>query len=184
MKQVAQAIRVTERERTRGIGRRWSLIGPFETMALGGRETFLKIALGEQDATAQEWIAGFCPDRDQGWVRGRMALMLFEGDDVKKTVAVQLAGPPGEGRKRLAEAGLTVSAFGPKVTVSAVRFGSRARKSGFEQGFQVSAVKVPTDRPSEHWVYIPALALVAFIWFLQGARTRGPRKKKAVRATA
>lgn len=27
-----------------GIGRRWSLIGPFETMALGGRETFLKIA--------------------------------------------------------------------------------------------------------------------------------------------
>ncbi|HVS10379.1 MAG TPA: 3-hydroxyacyl-CoA dehydrogenase family protein, partial [Planctomycetota bacterium] len=28
----------------RGIGRRWSLIGPFETMALGGRETFIKIA--------------------------------------------------------------------------------------------------------------------------------------------
>lgn len=27
-----------------GIGRRWSLVGPFETMALGGRETFLKIA--------------------------------------------------------------------------------------------------------------------------------------------
>jgi len=33
-------------------------------------------------------------------------------------------------------------------------------------------VKVPTERPSEHWVYIPALALVAFIWFLQRARTR------------
>ncbi|MGH2377633.1 MAG: 3-hydroxyacyl-CoA dehydrogenase family protein [Candidatus Limnocylindria bacterium] len=28
----------------RAIGRRWSLIGPFETMALGGRETFVKIA--------------------------------------------------------------------------------------------------------------------------------------------
>jgi 3-hydroxybutyryl-CoA dehydrogenase len=28
----------------RALGRRWSLIGPFETMALGGRETFLKIA--------------------------------------------------------------------------------------------------------------------------------------------
>lgn len=28
----------------RTLGRRWSLIGPFETMALGGRETFLRIA--------------------------------------------------------------------------------------------------------------------------------------------
>jgi 3-hydroxybutyryl-CoA dehydrogenase len=28
----------------RVLGRRWSLIGPFETMALGGRETFMKIA--------------------------------------------------------------------------------------------------------------------------------------------
>ena len=28
----------------RVLGRRWSLVGPFETMALGGRETFVKIA--------------------------------------------------------------------------------------------------------------------------------------------
>lgn len=28
----------------RVLGRRWSLVGPFETMALGGRETFMKIA--------------------------------------------------------------------------------------------------------------------------------------------
>ncbi len=27
-----------------GLGRRWSLVGPFETMALGGRDTFLAIA--------------------------------------------------------------------------------------------------------------------------------------------
>jgi TRAP transporter 4TM/12TM fusion protein len=94
-----------------------------------------------------------------------------EGDDVKKTVAVQL-GKPGDGRKRLAEAGLTISALGSEVRVSAVKFGSRAKKSGFEQGFKVAAVKVPSDRPSEHWVYIPALALVAFVWLLQRARTR------------
>src|SRR5687768_12186496 len=92
-----------------------------------------------------------------------------EGEDVRKTVAVQL-GTPGDGRKRLAEAGLTISALGPEVRVSAVKFGSRAKKSGFEQGFKVAAVKVPSDRPSEHWVYIPALALVAFVWFLQRRR--------------
>ena len=38
---------------------------------------------------------------------------------MRKTVAVQL-GAPGDGRKRLAEAGLTVSALGPEVRVSAV----------------------------------------------------------------
>jgi TRAP transporter 4TM/12TM fusion protein len=97
-----------------------------------------------------------------------------EGEDVRKTVAVQLTGAPGDGRKRLADAGLTISALGPEVRVSAVKFGSRARKSGFEQGFKVAAVKVPTDRPSEHWVYIPALALIAFVWFLQRARARRP----------
>jgi TRAP transporter 4TM/12TM fusion protein len=101
----------------------------------------------------------------------------IEGEDVRKTVAVQL-GAPGDGRKRIAEAGLTVSAFGGQVQVTGVKFGSRAKKSGFEQGFKVAAIKVPTDRPSEHWVYIPALALVAFVWFLQGARSRrGARRR-------
>ena len=95
----------------------------------------------------------------------------IEGEDVRKTVAVQL-GAPSEGRKRLAEAGLSVSAFGGQVQVTAVRFGSRAKKSGFEQGFKVAAVKVPTERPSEHWVYIPALALAALVWFLQRARRK------------
>jgi TRAP transporter 4TM/12TM fusion protein len=97
----------------------------------------------------------------------------IEGEDVRKTVAVQLT-EPGDGRKRLAAAGLTITSLGENVRVAAVRFGSRAKKSGFEQGFDVAAVKVPTDRPSEHWVYVPALALVAFVYFLQ--RSRGRRR--------
>jgi TRAP transporter 4TM/12TM fusion protein len=96
-----------------------------------------------------------------------------EGEDVKKTVAVHL-GKPGEGRQRLAEAGLTLQVLGEEVRTSTVKFGSRAKKSGFEQGWKVSAIKVPTDRPSEHWVYIPGLALAAFVWFLQRARMRRP----------
>jgi TRAP transporter 4TM/12TM fusion protein len=118
-------------------------------------------------------VAGELPQND------RLVLVIegtnVEGEDVKKTVAVQLTSPPGEGRKRLADAGLTISALGPEVRVSAVKFGSRAKKSGFEQGFKVGSVKVPTDRPSEHWVYIPALALVALVWFLQRNRTTGRR---------
>jgi hypothetical protein len=149
------------------------------TFALFRPDAFMdRIAPPYAEAPAKEIfkIAGQLPEDD------RLVLVIqgttIEGDEVKKTVAVQLASPPGDGRKRLAEAGLTVTALGPQVQVAAVRFGSRARKSGFEQGFEVSAVKVPTDRPSEHWVYLPALALVAFIWFLQRARTRrSPRKQ-------
>jgi TRAP transporter 4TM/12TM fusion protein len=101
----------------------------------------------------------------------------IEGEDVRKTVAVQLV-EPGNGRKRLAAAGLTVSAFGDDVRVAAVRFGSRAKKSGFEQGFEVATVKVPTDRPSEHLVYIPALALIAFVYFLQRGRGKGRGRRR------
>jgi len=99
----------------------------------------------------------------------------LEGEDVSKTVAVQLA-KPGEGRQRLAEAGLTVQVLGDEVRTTGVKFGSRAKKSGFEQGWKVSAVKVPTDRPSDSWVYVPALALVAFLYLLQ--RRRAPRSAR------
>jgi TRAP transporter 4TM/12TM fusion protein len=109
--------------------------------------------------------------------------MTIEGDEIRKTVAVQLT-EPGEARKRLAEAGLTISAFGDQVQVAAVRFGSRARRSGFEQGFQIAAVKVPTDRPSEHWIYIPALLVVGFVWFMQGLRTRGAKPRLRRRQAA
>jgi TRAP transporter 4TM/12TM fusion protein len=93
----------------------------------------------------------------------------IEGDDVRKTVAVQLT-KPGEGRERVTEAGLTLTLLGDQVQISNVKFGSRAKKSGFEQGWKVAAIKVPTDRPSEHWVYIPALALLAFLYFVQRRR--------------
>ncbi len=92
-----------------------------------------------------------------------------EGDEVRKTVAVRL-GKPGEGRERLREGGLTLTTLGDQVQISNVRFGSRAKRSGFEQGWNVTAIKVPTDRASEHWVYIPALALLAFLYFLQRRR--------------
>ncbi len=107
---------------------------------------------------------------DQG---KRLALIIegtnLEGEDIRKTVGVQLR-EPGDGRKRLQEAGLTVTALGEQVQIANVRFGSRARKSGFEIGWQIGGVLVPTARPSMHWVYIPALLLVALLWWGQGRR--------------
>jgi TRAP transporter 4TM/12TM fusion protein len=116
-------------------------------------------------------VAKSLPERD------RVVLVIeginVEGEIVRKTLAVQL-GKPGEGRQRLAEAGLTLQALGDEVRIAGVRFGSRAKKAGFEQGWTVSSIKLPSDRPSPQWVYIPAIALAAFIWFLQRSRRRRP----------
>nr|MBA3255010.1 DUF3394 domain-containing protein [Burkholderiaceae bacterium] len=105
----------------------------------------------------------------------------LEGADRRKTVAVQL-GPKGAGsgggnalvdaRRRLTEAGLTVSGLGEQLQVGAVQFGSRAAKARIEQGFEIVAVKLPTDRISAHWFYIPGLAIALLVWLLQGWRMR------------
>ncbi|MSQ53996.1 MAG: TRAP transporter fused permease subunit [Betaproteobacteria bacterium] len=95
----------------------------------------------------------------------------IEGSELRKTVSLQL-GKPGEGRQRLADAGLTLRTLGDEISIVGVKFGSKARRAGFEQGWKVAVLKVPSDRPSAHWVYIPALALVALVFFLQRLRLR------------
>ena len=110
---------------------------------------------------------------------GRLVMVIkgttVEGDDVTKTVAVRL-GPAGEdGRKRLAEAGLTLSSLGDATQLSGVKFGSRAKKSGFEQGWDVARIEVPSGRATPHWFYLPALALIALVWWAQGRRLHAGR---------
>ena len=93
----------------------------------------------------------------------------IEGDDIRKTVSVRM-GKPDDARKRLAEAGVTFSMLGDEVRIGTVKFGSRAKRGGFEQGWEVKEIKVRSDAPSEHWVFIPAFAIIAFVYFLQRRR--------------
>src|SRR5690606_7680532 len=123
--------------------------------------------------------AGSLPDG------GRLVAVLhgmnIEGDELTKTVAVALpALPEGDtstgaaaGRKRLAEAGLMVTALGDQVQIGAVQFGSRARRAGWEQGWDVVSAKTPTPRPPwEFWFYVPALLRLAMVWAMQGRREK------------
>jgi TRAP transporter 4TM/12TM fusion protein len=96
----------------------------------------------------------------------------LEGEDIVKTVAVQLGAAGADGRKRLSDAGMQLVPLGGQIQVGAVKFGSRAKKAGVEQGWDVQSVKVPTGRPTPHWFYLPALALIALVWFTQGVRLR------------
>ncbi|MFC7410301.1 TRAP transporter permease [Hydrogenophaga atypica] len=96
----------------------------------------------------------------------------IEGRDIAKTVALQLGEAGADGRKRLLDAGLQLVPLGDAVQIGQVKFGTRAAKSGFEQGWDVSAVQVPTDRPTAHWFYLPALLLIGFVWWNQGRRMK------------
>ena len=78
------------------------------------------------------------------------------------------------GRTRLAEAGLKLMPLGDDLQVSAVKFGSRARKAGFEQGWDISHVQVPTDRPVKYWFFLPGFLLAGLVWWMQGRRMRAP----------
>jgi hypothetical protein len=99
----------------------------------------------------------------------------LEGDDIVKTVAVQLGEAGADGRKRLADAGLQLVPLGADMQVGAVKFGSRAKRGGFEPGWDVAAVLVPTDAPSAHWFYLPAFALIGLVWWNQGRRMAATR---------
>jgi TRAP transporter 4TM/12TM fusion protein len=98
--------------------------------------------------------------------------LTLEGEDKAKTVAVQLGAAGQDGRKRLSDAGLQLMPLGDQIQIGAVKFGSRARRAGVEQGWDVQSLKVPTDRPTAHWFYLPALLLIGLVWFTQGLRMR------------
>ena len=98
----------------------------------------------------------------------------LEGDDIVKTVAVQLGDAGPDGRKRLADAGLQLVPLGSEIQVGNVKFGSRAKRGGFEPGWDVAAVLVPTGAPSPHWFYLPAFLLIGLVWWNQGRRMAAP----------
>jgi TRAP transporter 4TM/12TM fusion protein len=99
--------------------------------------------------------------------------MTIEGDDVRKTVSLNLGEQRPTPQERLREAGLTVAGLGEQLTISNVAFGSYAKRIGLEPGFQIVGVVQPAPgRPSTIWVFIPAFALAGLIWWLQRRRVK------------
>lgn len=111
------------------------------------------------------------------WIEG----LNLNGDEVRKGVLLPL-GPAGTAKERLASSGLTVMADGDNLMVAAVKFGSAAEKLGIEQSFRITALEVPADRPAKEWMFIPALALLALIMWLQLGRARREKGAPVVAA--
>jgi TRAP transporter 4TM/12TM fusion protein len=108
-----------------------------------------------------------------GAVRLRLEGTTLEGRDVKKTVRVELA-PGSDVRSRLAPSGLTLLQTPDGWQVAAVRLNSPADKAGFEQGFRITGIEQVAARPAKEWMYLPALAVIALVWWLQRRRAPPP----------
>ncbi|WP_096697772.1 TRAP transporter permease [Polaromonas sp. AER18D-145] len=110
------------------------------------------------------------------WLVVAIAGQTLDGELQTKTVALPM-GEGATGRERLRDGGVTLSQLGTDLEVAAVKFGSRAKKLGVEQGYKVVELKLPNpSRPSTHWVFIPAALLGWLVWWMQGLRLRRGRK--------
>jgi hypothetical protein len=112
------------------------------------------------------------------WLVMKIQGTNVEGDDIAKTVALPM-GEGADGRERIRNSGVTIVGAGNDLQISNVKFGSRARKLGIEQGYKIVAIELPNrQRPSQNWVFIPAGLLVALIWFMQ--KFRAPPKANSI----
>ena len=105
------------------------------------------------------------------WIEG----VSLEGRDVSKGVLLPLGEPAPTARERLAAIGLVVVPLGDDIQVASVRFNSRAQRLGIEQGFSVTRLEIPAERPRAEWIFVPTLLVLALVVFLQLARARRER---------
>ncbi|MGE0497386.1 MAG: TRAP transporter permease [Ramlibacter sp.] len=105
--------------------------------------------------------------RKRVWVEGTN----IDGKEVRKGVLLPL-GDVAPAPQRLGRIGLSVMAQGDAVQVMSVKFGSTAEKLGIEQGFRITSIEVPADRPDKEWLFLPAFALLLVVFGLQRKRAR------------
>lgn len=110
--------------------------------------------------------------KEDEWLVVGIAGQNLDGDDQTKTVAIPM-GKGATGREKLRDAGVTLVQLGSELEVSNVKFGSRAKKLGVEQGYKIAELKLPNPaRPSQHWVFLPAGLIGLLVWWMQGRRMK------------
>ncbi len=119
---------------------------------------------------ASEFKARVAAAPDNAQLRVFVTGMSLEGDDVSKGVLLPLGPANQNPDERLRAIGLGVSGLGEMLQVTQVRFGSTAEKLGLEQGFEISAIELPVNRPAKEWIFIPALLLLGLVAWAQRRR--------------
>jgi len=104
----------------------------------------------------------------------------LDGKFVQKTILLPL-GPKADGETRLREAGLEIRVEDGKVFADNVMFGSDAQNVGLDFDWEIVNLQVEADVPPKHIMFIPALALLGLIAWLQLRRkgTSAPASQPA-----
>jgi TRAP-type uncharacterized transport system fused permease subunit len=93
----------------------------------------------------------------------------FNGNVYTKTVMLPVGGE-GTGAERLTAIGVETRQEEGKILVDNVVFSSAAEKAGIDFDQEVLSIKVPTKRLPKQIIFIPAMALLTLIWFVQRGR--------------
>jgi TRAP transporter 4TM/12TM fusion protein len=122
----------------------------------------------EPPAKLEQMVAGMEP--------GAQLIIEVAGEDLKGkayTKTVMLAvGDESTGVERLEAIGLETRNEADKILIDNVVFSSAAEKAGIDFDQEILNIKVPTQRLPKQLMFIPALALLALIWYLQRNRKR------------
>lgn len=114
-----------------------------------------------------------------GYIRLQVEGLTALGDEVSKTVMLNL-GDDGTAAERLANAGLQVMPMGDQVQVTSVNYGSEAERFGINFGMQITGVLVPDEtRPPKELLFIPALAALGLVYWLQRRRKNAQSRDAA-----
>jgi len=93
----------------------------------------------------------------------------MDGSEFTKTVMLPV-GDEKTGAERLAAIGLETRNEEGKILIDNVVFSSAAEKAGIDFDQEVLNIQMPTKRLPKQLMFIPALVLYAFIWFVQRGR--------------
>ncbi|MDX1513374.1 MAG: TRAP transporter permease [Gammaproteobacteria bacterium] len=105
----------------------------------------------------------------------KLRLRIAGEDDVgnpREFVAVLTLGEGATGKERLDATGAEFAMIDGNFVVDNVAFGSDAEKAGLAFDQKILKVRQPTDQPAKEWMWVPALALLVLIAFMQ-IRRRG-----------
>ncbi len=106
------------------------------------------------------------------WLIVRTQGENLEGKTIGKTLAIPM-GEGKDGRERIKSGGVTLSQLGADIEIAQVKFGSRAKKLGVDQGYKILDLQLPNPaRPSQFWGLFPGVFLALWIWFKQGRKLK------------
>ena len=122
----------------------------------------------EPPAKLEQMVAGMEP--------GSQLIIEVAGEDLKgnayKKTVMLAVGDEDSGAARLEGIGLETRNEAEKILIDNVVFSSAAEKAGIDFDQEILNIKLPTRRLPKQLMFIPALALLVLIWFLQRNRKR------------